>query len=352
MLLRNTESGLYCPPGDFFIDPWRPVDFAVVTHAHSDHARWGSRHYLVAKRGEHIFRERLGPGAHIQSLPFGETLSRKGVTVSFHPAGHILGSAQVRIEHRGEVCVVSGDYKIEPDATCDAFEPVRCDLFVTECTFGLPIYRWRPQAEVFAEINDWWRENQSKERTSVLFGYSLGKAQRLLSGLDPSIGPIVVHGAVDNLLPAYREAGIALPETVRATPEVARATRGKAMVIAPPSADNTPWLRKFGEYSNAFASGWMQIRGTRRRRALDRGFVLSDHVDWNGLLETIKATGAETIWATHGYTAPVVRWLREHGWQAEPIATRYEGEEVAEAGPATEENAEEGKPRKETDEHG
>lgn len=334
MLLRNTESGLHCPVGDFYIDPWRPVDFAVVTHAHSDHARWGSKNYLVSERGLHVSRERL-PGAKIEALAFGKTITRNGVAISLHPAGHILGSAQVRIEYRGEVCVVSGDYKIEPDATCDAFEPVRCHLFVTESTFGLPIYRWCPQSEVFAEINDWWRDNQSKERTSVLFGYSLGKAQRLLSGLDPSIGPIFAHGAVERFLPLYRAAGVVLPDTLKADVENARAARGRGMVVAPPSADNTPWLRKFGECSTAFASGWMQIRGTRRRRALDRGFVLSDHVDWNGLLETIKATGAETVWATHGYTAPVVRWLREKGLQAEAIKTRFEGEGEAEDKPVT-----------------
>ncbi|MDB6028165.1 MAG: exonuclease of the beta-lactamase fold involved in processing-like protein [Verrucomicrobiales bacterium] len=330
MLLQNTERGLFCSAGDFYIDPWKPVDFAVVTHAHSDHARWGSKHYLVSKIGEEIFRARLGPQANLQTLSFSESIARNGVKLSLHPAGHILGSAQIRVEFQGEVWVVSGDYKIESDNTCDAFEPIRCHTFVTESTFGLPIYKWSPQKEIFAEINEWWRDNQQKERTSVLFGYSLGKTQRLLAGLEGDIGPIFLHGAVANFIPAYQRAGVRFPAISVTKPENVRATRGKAMVIAPPSADNTPWLRKFGECSTAFASGWMQVRGTRRRRALDRGFALSDHVDWPGLMDTIKATGAEKIWATHGYTAPVVRWLRENGWDADAIKTEYEGESETE----------------------
>lgn len=326
MLLRNTERGLFCSAGDFYVDPWKPVDFAVVTHAHSDHARWGSKNYLVSKEGEEVFRLRLGPQANLQTLPYGETTVRNGVKISLHPAGHILGSAQVRIEARGEIWVVSGDYKLERDNTCAPFEPIRCHTFVTESTFGLPIYRWPSQREIFSEINDWWRENQRKERTSVLFGYALGKTQRLLAGVDGAIGPIFLHGAVAKFVPAYQRAGTVFPEISTATSESVRAARNRALVIAPPSADNTPWLRKFGDCSTAFASGWMMVRGTRRRRALDRGFALSDHVDWPGLLAAIKATEAEKIWVTHGYTAPVVRWLRENGWEAEAIETQFEGE--------------------------
>lgn len=334
MLLQNTDRGLFCPEGDFYVDPWKPVDFAVVTHAHSDHARWGSRNYLISKVGEEVFRLRLG-AVNVQCVPFGETVMRNGVKISLHPAGHILGSAQVRIEAKGEVWGVSGDYKIEPDNTCDAFEPIRCHAFVTESTFGLPIYHWAPQQEIFAEINDWWRENQKKERTSVLFGYALGKTQRVLAGIDNEVGPIFLHGAVAKFLPAYRRAGVRFPAISNITNAAVRSARGRALVIAPPSADNTTWLRKFGESSSAFASGWMMVRGTRRRRAMDRGFTLSDHVDWPGLLQTIKATGAERIWVTHGYTGPVVRWLGENGWEAEAIKTEFggesesEGEEVA-----------------------
>jgi len=329
-LLAVNENGLYCAVGDFYIDPWRPVDFAIVTHAHSDHARLGSRHYITAKSGKQLLQERLGPEARIEELALAQTVTRNGVTVSLHPAGHILGSAQVRVEHRGEIWVVSGDYKLQADPTCASFEPVPCRTFVTECTFGLPIYRWRAPVDVFAEINSWWSTNQSLSRTSVIFAYSLGKAQRLLSGLDASLGPIFAHGAIMRFLPHYATAGVKLPEVQPAIAEVVRATKGKGLIIAPVSTDGSPWLRKFGEISRAFASGWMQVRGARRRRALDRGFVLSDHADWDGLLATIRATGAERILATHGYMAPLVRWLRENGHEAEALVTRYETEEATE----------------------
>ena len=251
---------------------------------------------------------------------------RNGVTISFHPAGHILGSAQIRVEHAGEVWVISGDYKTEFDGISGRYEPVRCHTFVTESTFALPIYQWRPQAEIFAEINEWWRDNQSKERTSVIFAYSLGKAQRVLSGLDGSIGPILVHGAVKKFVEIYQKSGVEFPPVELPELETIKAARGKALVIAPGSADNSPWLRKFGNVSTAFASGWMQVRGPRRRRSLDRGFALSDHADWDGLLASIEATGAERIWATHGYTGPLVRWLSEHGKEAAAVKTFFEGE--------------------------
>jgi putative mRNA 3-end processing factor len=329
MLIERTSRGLYCPAGNFHIDPWHPVDYAIITHGHSDHARWGSKAYLTAKAGEKILRERLGPAALVQGLPFRETIQRNGVTVSLHPAGHILGSAQIRIEHRGEVCVVGGDYKTENDGLSGVFESLRCHMFVTESTFGLPIYRWKPQAEILTDINDWWSENQEKGRTSVLFAYALGKAQRILNGIDPSLGPVTLHGSVSRFIGPYEDAGARFPSI---TPiDHSRAVRGKALVIAPPSADHTPWLRKFGKISKAFASGWMQIRGARRRRALDRGFVLSDHADWNGLLETISATGAEKIWVTHGYTSVLARWLRENGCEAEEISTEF-GEDAEDAG--------------------
>ena len=309
-LLQINENGLYCSAGDFYVDPWRSVDFAVTTHAHSDHARSGSRHYLTAEPGRLVLQERLGKSARIQAMRYGETVTRNGVSISLHPAGHILGSAQVRVEFGGEVWVVSGDYKVEPDATCTPFEPVRCHTFITESTFGLPIYRWRPQSEVFAEINKWWKGNQSVGRTSVLFAYSLGKAQRLLAGVDAGRGPIFVHGSVEKLLPCFVAAGVKLPETQPVNAESIRAAAGRGLVIAPSSVAGTPWLQQFGEINTAFASGWMQLRGMRRRQSLDRGFVMSDHADWNGLVAAIRATGAERILVTHGYTEPMVRWLR------------------------------------------
>lgn len=328
-LLEIDANGLYCAEGDFYVDPWRGVERAVITHGHSDHARWGSGHYLTSTAGTEIVRARVGDAAAITGIGWGESVTQHGVEISFHPAGHILGSAQVRVAHRGEVWVVSGDFKTEPDATCEPFEPVRCHTFITESTFGLPIYVWRPQREIFAEIDAWWRANQVQGRSSVLFAYALGKAQRLLAGVDSTIGPIAVHGAVHRFVDLYREAGIPMPTVLRGDEEGARAVRGKGLVIAPPSAANSTWLRKFGDVSTAFASGWMQVRGIRRRRAADRGFVLSDHADWPGLLDTIRATGAEHVAVTHGPAVPaLVRYLQEErGLAARALVTPYGDDE-------------------------
>ena len=326
-LLRLTDAGLYCDAGDFHVDPWAPVPRAVITHAHGDHAQPGSALYLAAAEGARVLRTRLGPDARIRTVAFGEAIERDGVRISLHPAGHILGSAQVRIEHRGEVWVVSGDYKTDADPTCTRFEPVRCHTFVTESTFGLPIYRWPAQLAVLAQIRDWWAANAEAGRASVVYAYALGKAQRILAGLiDADVGPIFTHGAVERLNDDYRASGIALPPTRIAT-SGKKGDFARALIVAPPSAMGTTWLRRFAPISDAFASGWMQIRGTRRRRSIDRGFVLSDHVDWPSLLATIEATGASRVWVTHGYREPVVRWLTEHGVQAEAVMSRWEGEE-------------------------
>jgi putative mRNA 3-end processing factor len=329
-LVVARPEGLYCPPGDFYIDPWRPVARAVITHAHGDHARRGHGAYLAAAPGEGVLRARLGEVA-LDVLPYGHAIEHHGVRVSFHPAGHVLGSAQVRLEHRGRVWVVSGDYYVagathdpcEHNPTCTPFEPVRCDVFITESTFGLPIYRWRPQREVFADIDAWWQANAEAGRASLLMGYAFGKAQRLLAGVDASIGPIVVHGAVQTLNRAYRAAGVSLPPT-RHLSEIADASiLRRALVVAPPSVQGTTWVRRFGEPSDAFASGWMQLRGTRRRRGVDRGFALSDHADWPGLQRAIGATGAERVIVTHGYEAVMVRWLQEQGLEAGAFVTEY-----------------------------
>jgi putative mRNA 3-end processing factor len=325
-LIRLTDRGLYCELGDFYIDPWEPVDRAVITHAHGDHATWGSRAYLTAQPGAGVLRARMGPAASIRGIAYGEPVSLHGITISLHPAGHILGSSQVRLAHRGEVWVVSGDYKTDPDPTCTPFEPVRCHTFITESTFGLPIYRWPSQAEVFADINGWWRSNAANGKTSMLYGYTLGKAQRLIAGLDPSIGPILTHGAVERMTAAYREAGVALPLTRYAGTAERRTDAKGAIVIAPPHASASSWTRRFGAQSSGFASGWMLVRGARRRRSLDRGFPLSDHVDWPGLLAAIRESEAGEIWVTHGFTGPVVRWLSEQGLNARAVQTRFEGE--------------------------
>ena len=323
-LLELSERGLYCPAGDFYVDPWEPVERAIVTHAHSDHACPGSRSYLAAAPGEALLRQRLGSDAAIQTADYGAAVSIGAATVSLHPAGHILGSAQVRIESAGEVWVVSGDYKLAPDTTCPPFEPLRCHTFVTESTFGLPIFRWAGADEVLREIQSWWRGNQDAGKASVLLGWPLGKMQRVLAALDAGIGPIYAHGAVERVNRVYRERGIALP----ATPPPTRETR-RAVILAPPGCQGTPWMKRFGAASTALASGWMRIRGTRRRRSLDRGFVLSDHADWPALLAAIDETRAQTVWVTHGFRAPLVRWLEEHGRQAVEVPVRQPAPEAA-----------------------
>ena len=320
------KEGLYCVPGQFYIDPWRPVDRAVITHAHADHARCGHGHYLAAAPGAGALRARLGEIA-LDAIAYRDTVVHNGVTISLHPAGHVLGSAQVRMEYRGEVWVASGDYKVENDGTCAPFEPVRCDTFITESTFGMPIYRWQPQAQVYAEINDWWRDNAAQGRASVLYCYLFGKAQRILHGVDASIGPIICHGAAEPLNNVYREAGVALPPTLLATDVHDKALFKRSLVIAPPSAGGSPWIKRFGDYSDAFASGWMQVRGARRRRSVDRGFVLSDHADWPGLMQAINASGAPRVIVTHGQIPTMVRWLSQNGLEAGAFDTEYGAED-------------------------
>ncbi len=330
-MVVTRREGLYCVPGGFYIDPWRPVDRAVITHAHADHARIGHGRYLAAAPGAGVLKSRLGD-IQLDALPYGERVVHNGVTISLHPAGHVLGSAQVRLEYRGEVWVASGDYKVEGDPTCAPFEPVRCDTFITESTFGLPIYQWRPQEEIFSDINDWWRRNAADERASVLYCYAFGKAQRILSGIDPSIGPIICHGAVEPVNRAYREAGVPLPPTRMVTDVTDKTELRRALVLAPPSAGASPWIKRFGDYSDGFASGWMLLRGARRRRSVDRGFVLSDHADWPGLMQAIKSTEAQRVIVTHGQVAVMVRWLQQNGLDAGAFTTEYGAEEDMETG--------------------
>ncbi len=325
-LIAVRPEGLYCAAGDFFIDPWRPVDRAVITHAHGDHARFGSTRYLAAQPSAHVLRSRLGDIA-LDTLAYGTRLRLRDVTVSLHPAGHVLGSAQVRIDHRGEVWVVSGDYKLDDDPTCDPFEPVRCNTFISESTFGLPIYRWRDPRSVIDDVGAWWRSNADAGRVSVLFCYAFGKAQRILAGLAEAraldAGPLVFHGAIEPLNRAYRATGVMLPPGRRVT-EVDTDALRRALVLAPPSAAGSPWLRRFGDLSDGFASGWMQLRGARRRRGVDRGFVLSDHADWPGLNAAIDATGASRIIVTHGQVPIMVRWLGERGLHAQAFETEFD----------------------------
>jgi len=326
-LITARPEGLYCPPGNFYIDPWLPVDRAVITHGHSDHARRGNNYYLAAAPGAGVLRKRLGEDIRLETLDYGETINHHGVTLSFHAAGHVLGSAQVRLEYKGEVWVASGDYKLEDDGTCAPFEHVRCHTFITESTFGLPIYQWRPQAEIFTDINTWWQNNAADNRTSVLFCYAFGKAQRVLSGLDPQIGAILAHGSVAPLTEMYRDVGVILPATQYVGSMNDTSQTRRSIVLAPPSAQGTSWMKRFGDYADGFASGWMQLRGTRRRRGVDRGFIMSDHADWPGLQQAITATGAERVFVTHGEVNVMVRWLKEKGLDAQGFTTEYGDED-------------------------
>ena len=287
-VLTFTERGIYCPAGDFYIDPWRPVDRALITHGHSDHARPGMGRYLATTGTAPVMRHRLG-NITLETIRYGEKRRIGDATVSFHPAGHVPGSAQIRVAVKGQVWVVSGDYKTVADGLSEAFEPVTCHAFITECTFGLPIFKWTPEDILTAQINDWWAANAAAGKASILGAYALGKAQRLLTTVNPDIGPILTHGAIENTSEVLRAQGIDLPDT-------------------------------------AFASGWMTLRGVRRRRAADRGFIVSDHADWDGLNAAIKATGATKIFATHGYTSVFERWLRDQGYDAHTVSTDYHGE--------------------------
>ncbi len=326
-LIEFTDKGLYCAAGDFYIDPWRGVDRAVITHAHSDHARWGSKAYLCHPYSKPLLERRLGPNVY-QTLEWGQSLDFHGVKLSFHPAGHIIGSSQVRVEHKGEVWVFSGDYKVENDGISGEFEPVKCHNFITESTFGLPIYKWKSQPLLYEEIKTWVRKNQAAGKSSVLFAYSLGKAQRLLQPLSECTDTILVHGAVYNMHMALVEAGWNLPAVERVTPDTPKEKLKGAVVIAPSSADGTTWLRKFAPLAIGHCSGWMQVRGAVRRRNADAGFVLSDHADWPGLLQACKATEAQCVYATHGFQSAFSRYLTEQlGIQGREVKTEYGSEE-------------------------
>jgi putative mRNA 3-end processing factor len=327
-LLEVTAAGLYCPAGDFYVDPWRRVPRAVITHAHADHARPGCGQYLCASPGKHVLRTRMGAAATINTLRYGEATTINGVRVSLHPAGHVLGSAQVCVAHGGQTWVVTGDYKLQADPTCGQFEPVPCDVFVTESTFGLPVYRWPEPDQVAAEINAWWQANRDAGRTSVILAYALGKAQRIAAMADPEIGPIVGHGAVMKLVEAYRASGVRLPPIDRVPPRARRVGGGRALVIAPPSVQGTSWLKMFGESAVAVASGWMTVRGVRRRRGVEKGFVVSDHADFPGLLTAIEASRASRVLVTHGFADVLARLLRERGLDARPLATPFTGESM------------------------
>ena len=323
-LLAFNENGIFCEPAGVYLDPWKPVEKAIITHGHADHARWGHKKYITQVTNVPIIKHRLGD-IEVSGKKYGETFTINNVKFSFHPAGHIIGSSQVRVEYAGEVWVFSGDYKTEDDGISVPFEPVKCDAFITECTFGLPAFKWLPQQQVANDINKWWYQNKSEGKTSILFGYTLGKAQRLLNCLNPEIGKIWTHGAVENMTDILRPLAN-FPETTRITKETKKEEIRGGIVLAPPSAHGSTWIRKMVPYETGMASGWMAFRGARRRRAVDRGFVLSDHADWQGLLSAIKATRCERVICTHGYSDIFCRFLNENGYDARTAETQYEGE--------------------------
>jgi putative mRNA 3-end processing factor len=321
-LLQVSAAGLYCPAGDFYIDPIAPVEYAIITHGHADHARTGHQHYLSSAAGVPILTSRLGVSIDVQGVNYGETITRNGVRISLHPSGHILGAAQVRLEQADRVWVVTGDFKRQADPTCLPFEPLRCHCLIMESTFGLPIFRWPERG--LDKINRWWAQNRGNNKTSLLFAYSLGKAQRILAGLE-SIAPIYLHGAVATVNRVYARAGIVLPAASSVSGVSDPRHFGGALVVAPPSADHSPWTRRFKRAERAFASGWMQIRGNRRRRNLERGFVLSDHADWDGLLAAVTESRADEVWVTHGFSTELARYLSEQGLQAKAFNLPYPG---------------------------
>jgi len=325
-LIEFHKEGIYCPRADIFIDPGKSQKKAIITHAHADHARPGMTSYLAHHGSAEVLKLRLGQGILLETIGYGDPIHINGVQFSLHPAGHIYGSAQVRVEYKGEVWVVSGDYKTEDDGFCPAFEPVPCQHFVTESTFAMPVYQWRNQKEVFDEINQWWRDNQSKGLNTVLFGYSLGKAQRIIDNLDLSIGEVFLHEAIKKTNEALIRDGAPLPSLEKATNDIPKGRLKGCLLVTPPNALSSDWIKKFEPYATGACSGWMMIRGAKRRRPADRGFVLSDHADWNGLNEAVAGTGAENIYVTHGYTAIYSKWLCEQGLNAREVHTLYEGE--------------------------
>lgn len=325
-LIEFTDKGLYCAQGDFYIDPWKPVSKAIITHAHSDHARPGNGHYLCHHFTKPLLQLRLGDNSY-QTVDWKETVIINGVNVSLYPAGHIIGSAQVRVEYQGEVWVVSGDYKTEDDGISTAFEPVKCNVFITESTFGLPIYKWKKQAEIFSDMKAWIGENHANKRTSVFIAYSLGKAQRILQALDLTGLPIFAHGAVYNVHETLVKSGWELPLVTRVTPETPKELMQGNIIIAPSSAESSPWMKRFSPSATGICSGWMQVRGNVRRKNADAGFALSDHADWNGLLDAVKATGATKVFATHGFQSAFSRFLNENGIEAGEVKTAYGNDE-------------------------
>ena len=325
-LITFTSKGLYCPLGDFYIDPWSPVARAVITHGHGDHAKWGMKHYLCHTYTKAILQKRIAEDISVETLDYSDTKYINGVKLSMHPAGHIIGSAQIRLEHHNFVSVVSGDYKIVNDQLSTPFELVKCNEFVTESTFGLPIYNWLSNDEIFSELRNWVIANQSDNKTSIFIAYSLGKAQRLMKALQ-GLAPLYVHGAIARLNEAIESSGITLPVANTWNSATDKNDLRGNIVILPPSLLGTNVIKKIPNGAIAICSGWMQVRGSRRWQSADAGFAISDHADWNGLLQTVHHTGAQKIYVTHGYTSAFSRYLAEKGLDAQEVHTHYGNED-------------------------
>jgi len=321
-LLCPKPEGLYCPPGDFFIDPVRPVARALVTHGHSDHARSGHGSVLATRETLDIMGLRYGErfAGSTQAAAFGETVCVNGVSVAFHPAGHVLGSAQIAVEHGGLRIVASGDYKRAPDATCEAFEVVPCDVFITEATFGLPVFRHPPARDEIGRLLK--SVAQFPERTHLVGAYALGKAQRVMRLLRDAgyHRPIYIHGALATLSDYYRSCGIDLGRLEPATVESgSKGDFAGAVVIGPPSAFQDHWARRFPDPLSCFASGWMRIRQRAKQGGVELPLIVSDHSDWDELTATIRDTGAGEVWVTHGREEALVRWCELEGISARPL---------------------------------
>jgi putative mRNA 3-end processing factor len=325
-LIEFTDNGLFCPQGGFYIDPWKPVDKALITHAHSDHARWGSKSYLCHKGSLPILHLRLGSNQY-ETVGWGENRWMNGVKVSFHPAGHVIGSSQIRVEYQGEVWVISGDYKLDDDGISGAFEVVPCHTFITESTFGLPIYKWKTPQQIDTDIQNWILQNIQQGKTSVLIAYSLGKAQRVIKAASQVSDRLYAHGAVYNVQQAFIDAGMQLPSIKKITPNTSKSETEGSVIIAPPSADGTSWMKRFSPSVTGVCSGWMQVRGNARRRNVDAGFAMSDHADWPGLIQAVKATGAQKVFVTHGFQAVFSRYLNEIGIESAEVKTQYGNDE-------------------------
>jgi len=328
--IKFTKKGIYCVPGKFYLDPWYPVDYAVISHGHADHSRWGNKHYLCHQDSKNILLHRLGKDISIETLNFNQIKTINGVKVSFFPAGHIIGSVQIKLEYKGKIVVFSGDYKTNPDFITTPFEPVKCHEFITESTFGLPIYNWRTEAELQNQLQQWVVNNQKQNKTSVFFGYSLGKAQRIMSLIE-GIDEVFVHSAINNLNQAISKSGIVLPKSKLITSDFNKKDIQNKIVILPPALLGSKLLKKIPNAATAICSGWMQIRGNRRWKGVDAGFAVSDHADWNGLLSAVKATEAEKVYVTHGSQAVFSKYLNEIGIESQEVVTEYGTEDNEDA---------------------